>query len=175
MYSDLSSHKKIYKCNECEKSFAYKTVLEIHIGRKHLVTRDVPCLQCDKKFFDKHDLKNHITVVHNEERPFKCDECEYAFKRSSGYYEHKRRHKDTKDYECPVCHKTFKNKKSLVRCMEGHNLEGKHSLVMLPHVTQCSKHLSFRDVILKECTLKKLLQYLSLVLCVQKRLKPKVI
>ena len=151
MYSDLSSHKKIYKCNECEKSFASKTVLEIHIGRKHLVTRDVPCLQCDKKFFDKHDLKNHITVVHNEERPFKCDECEYAFKRSSGYYEHKRRHKDTKDYECPVCHKTFKNKKSLVRCMEGHNLEGQ---TFPCHVAACDAVLKTPE--LQRCHFKRM-------------------
>ena len=149
MYKNLSSHKnfahkKDFECDECDETFAYKNVLEIHIGRKHLVSREVPCVQCNKKFFNKHDLKDHITQVHNEERPFKCDECELTFKRSSNYHTHKKTHKDTKDFECPICHKTFKNKSSIARCINTHNLEGQSFPC---HVATCDAVLKSPDLV----------------------------
>ena len=62
-------------CNECEESFKSETHLKTHVGRKHLVSRDVPCPVCAKMFYDERDLKDHDIQVHRVERKFKCDEC----------------------------------------------------------------------------------------------------
>ena len=130
---------KDVRCDICVETFPYKTLLDIHIGRKHLVLRNVPCDQCSKHFFNKHDVKDHVAQVHQKERPFKCEKCPATFKRSSGYHIHKNTHKTTRDYACPICNKNFKDKPSANRCITLHNFEGQSFPC---HVNNC-------DVILK--------------------------
>ena len=69
-----SIHKGIkpFKCNSCEKEFATKGTLVIHISAIHENKKDYKCKSyektCDKEFALKANLKRHNTAVHNKKK-----------------------------------------------------------------------------------------------------------
>ena len=47
------------------------------------------CEDCGKTYGQPAKLKNHIAVVHRGERPHKCDQCDQSFAYKNGLREHK--------------------------------------------------------------------------------------
>ena len=121
IHNNLNHVEKSFKCTICADAFTYKKLLELHVGRKHLRSRDFPCKECPKKFFCENDVKTHVVQVHSDEKPFSCDICFERFKRNSTWNSHRKTHFDTKDFECPICHKKFKSRASVTNCVYKHD------------------------------------------------------
>jgi hypothetical protein len=71
-------HKKLYKCEECAKTFKYKYRYIMH-NRRHTGEMPFHCDICDKGFAVETFMVYHRRI-HLDERPFKCDECTKAFR-----------------------------------------------------------------------------------------------
>jgi len=104
-----------YKCEWCQKIFAYKQNMDTHILTKHQKTFPFKCDQCTYMTADKQHLKKHIKRIHDNIKDFECTEylcdefgmvrkCEYA---TSGKGELKRHikavHDKIKDAVCDEC------------------------------------------------------------------------
>ncbi|XP_058819623.1 transcriptional repressor CTCF isoform X2 [Topomyia yanbarensis] len=108
----------VFPCNECERSFPLRQLLEIHM-QNHNRERNHPCGMCDKRFFSKYDLAKH-NLTHTGERPFVCVICKSAFSRSTLLTRHQRVHRDQPKYLCMYCNRTFFSDKELQKHSENH-------------------------------------------------------
>ena len=71
------------------------------------------CNQCDKFFAYKSYLKRH-QMIHSDEKPYKCEQCDRRFARKCYLRSHQHTHTDVKLYECRQCNKYFAQKRYLV-------------------------------------------------------------
>ena len=118
-YTDFENHMEIfhddtkpYKCNECDKNFAYKWILIEH-HRVHTGDRPYKCKRCDKAFKQQSHIWSHMKCAHSDDRPHQCDKCDLSFKLKGILKEHIRNvHNREKNHECNICHKRFFNKRS---------------------------------------------------------------
>jgi hypothetical protein len=71
-------NKKLYRCEQCDVTFKFKSKYVLH-NRRH--TGDMPyhCDICNKGFPMKYLVRYHRRL-HFDERPFKCEECTKTFK-----------------------------------------------------------------------------------------------
>jgi len=125
--SDLEQHmlthtgEKNFKCTECERSFARKTVLDCHMYYKHSEERRFQCTVCEKKFKTQHNVKQHMHT-HSTERKFKCSLCDKTFYKSERLKRHMVLHTGEKDHQCPICNRAF-SRFNIKRHMLLHNTE----------------------------------------------------
>ena len=105
------STKKLYKCSQCDKSFAFKSKLFQH-WVTHTGERPYSCNQCNKSYGRKSELVVHQRI-HTGEKPFKCTTCEKCFKTTSELIVHCRTHTGEKPYKCSFCGKKFKTASEL--------------------------------------------------------------
>uniref|UniRef100_A0A1Q3F111 C2h2-type zn-finger protein n=1 Tax=Culex tarsalis TaxID=7177 RepID=A0A1Q3F111_CULTA len=103
----------VFPCNECERSFPLRQLLEIHM-QNHNRSRNFPCENCDKRFFSKYDLAKH-NLTHTGERPFICIICKAAFSRSTLLTRHQKVHKDQPKFLCMFCERTFLSNEELAK------------------------------------------------------------
>lgn len=101
----------LFPCNECNRTFLLKQMLDLHMTR-HKKERSDECDYCNKKFFSKYDLAKHV-LTHSEEKPFKCTVCDKGFTRSNLLSRHEKQHTDQLHFECSFCDKTFLNASEL--------------------------------------------------------------
>ena len=95
-----------FECNICEKAFANRYELRIHMDT-HKKERTFKCDKCEKAFTESRYLKSH-KHLHDEEKPFKCNNCPKAFKLSQYLKRHFRIHRGEKPFKCNNCPKAFK-------------------------------------------------------------------
>ena len=67
---------KQFQCTACDKKFAKKTNLQIHISYVHLRRYKDPCDQCDRMFYSKREKERHINGVHLKLKPYSCPICD---------------------------------------------------------------------------------------------------
>lgn len=68
------------RCTECDKRFAARQILQVHL-QTHSTTRKVfSCVECNLSFADKSQARNHDEKVHPDRRPFWCCHCKKSFK-----------------------------------------------------------------------------------------------
>ncbi|XP_031639289.1 zinc finger protein 91-like [Contarinia nasturtii] len=132
---------KKHKCNICNYSASYKSILTRHI-RVHTGKKPFVCEICAKAFKEKITLKRH-KIVHAAQFPFGCSKCGNGFiqeidkinhetkckcpqyqchlcKSTTRYLsnlsnlkQHMRIHNGVKPFKCTVCSRTFSMKSSL--------------------------------------------------------------
>ncbi|XP_012059213.1 PREDICTED: zinc finger and BTB domain-containing protein 24-like [Atta cephalotes] len=97
---------KVHACDQCERTFALRQALLLHVQRIHIRARNYKCNECEKNFFNKHDLVKHLSI-HSQEKPHSCSICEKQFSRLTSLQRHKKVHKDETHYACSHCDNEF--------------------------------------------------------------------
>ena len=82
--------EKQFKCDQCDKSFAIKSILKTHYESHHAKTTLYQCEQCPKTFWMKEYLRTHVKMIHENHRPHKCDICQQGFYYKRDVISHKK-------------------------------------------------------------------------------------
>ena len=86
----LHTGEKDFQCQVCEKKFAQKGNLKLHM-LTHTKVKAHECDICKKKFSQKSNLVTHFRI-HLGEKPYGCAECGKWFTHPSGRNQHIRTH-----------------------------------------------------------------------------------
>ncbi|RVE60859.1 hypothetical protein OJAV_G00185310 [Oryzias javanicus] len=116
----LRSYDKVYKCEECGKTFFKMHLLKSHLS-VHSKNTDFQCDVCGKKFGAKRALNLH-SWSHAEERPHKCDLCEKTFGLKSLLQAHRKNHNK---WQCHLCNKSLSSSRVLAWHLLSHS-ENRH-------------------------------------------------
>ena len=137
----MDTHKKElpFQCDKCEKAFTESRYLKSH---KHLHDEKRPfkCNQCPKAFKLSQHLKTHFRI-HTGERPFKCNECPKAFTQSEDLKRHSRIHTGERPYKCNECPKAFRKSGDLKDHLRIHSGERPFKCHKCPKAFKRSEYL----------------------------------
>lgn len=117
---------KIWHCGQCDKSFAQRSLLQMHICARN-PNRPYQCGHCSQEFAHPNELRTHA-VIHSGKKPFKCGFCSRTFAGATTLNNHVRTHTGERPFTCNKCYKTFsqasqlsKHKRSLYECFPRDN------------------------------------------------------
>jgi len=94
---------KPHKCTVCNKRFATKGNLSVHI-QMHTEQKSYSCPECEKCYNSSNSLRQHM-YIHSSK--YKCSECGKCFHSNCALKIHRRTHSGAKLFECRVCSKRF--------------------------------------------------------------------
>ncbi len=85
-----------HKCEECNKTFANKTLLQIHVDGVHLKLQKYVCEKCGKGFRVKAYYTTHIEqpscdFLTSRDKIYKCESCSDEFPMLKNYIGHHRK------------------------------------------------------------------------------------
>ncbi len=105
-----NNEAELHKCQVCEYSTYYKSILNRHVAAKHtLTTPRVKCgLVVDKRYYKLH-LKRHEGIPKNHQ----CQTCKKHFGSVSNLRRHEDTHKSIKNWRCNQCNKSYTHKSTL--------------------------------------------------------------
>lgn len=103
--SSDGSDANLFNCGQCGKSFAQRSVLQIHVC-PNMPRKPYHCGQCSQTFDYPNELRTHA-VVHVGEKPFKCGYCSRSFAGATTLHNHVRTHTGEKPFSCVRCGKNF--------------------------------------------------------------------
>lgn len=111
--SSDNSDGSYFNCGQCGKSFAQRSVLQIHVcpRRPH---KPYHCGHCNQSFDYPNELRMHA-VIHAGEKPFKCGYCSRSFAGATTLHNHVRTHTGEKPFTCERCGKNFTQASQLHR------------------------------------------------------------
>jgi len=126
-----SSSERPYSCQECNTFFKTKSGLNEHCKRQHSSEMPNSCEECSKTYTNKRALEQHVKRFHHS-KPVDCEQCSKAFRSGYALKEHILRvHPYQKPYSCEECSKTFATKGFLETHVKTH--------VKSIHCEQCPK------------------------------------
>ena len=95
---------KIFSCNECGSTCQSRSMLQIHIGAKHLNIK-YQCDQCDFISRYNHDLRRHKDIKHNGKK-YNCVKCDHQVLTKKALKVHQiRRHEEIQEHGTCNCKK----------------------------------------------------------------------
>ncbi|XP_005113545.2 uncharacterized protein LOC101851472 [Aplysia californica] len=101
-----------YICSKCHAGYNNKTNFVDHMN-KHTGEKPYACPQCDKRFAYRSMLSRHKVYAHSSARPFSCEFCAKSFRFNSSLAEHRVLHTGVSRNVCGSCQKAFGAKSSL--------------------------------------------------------------
>ncbi|KAL9699410.1 hypothetical protein quinque_002851 [Culex quinquefasciatus] len=118
----------LFKCEQCDKSFAKKFQLNAH-QVQHVPEEDRNCIcpQCDKAFATTAKLNVHLKLRHQPQKIHVCDVCAKSFKSKVQFDRHCKEHDESYQevrLQCKICSKWLKNASSLRKHLQRHDGEG---------------------------------------------------
>lgn len=136
-----------FRCDECPKSFQWKTSLLKHQA-VHDAMKRYSCENCNKIFTDPSNLQRHIRSQHVGARCHTCTECGKTFATSSGLKQHQHIHSSIKPFQCEVCLKAYTQFSNLCRHKRMHadcrqQIKCKDCGQAFSTMTSLSKHKRF--------------------------------
>ena len=135
-------HKNIrFNCDKCEKSFARKDRLTLHIQSVHENVQ-YNCDKCDKIFPRNYYLYRHIQTVHKNVR-YNCDKCDKSFSRKDHLKHHVQSVHENVRYNCDKCDKSYYDKSTLRK-----HIQSVHDKVRY-NCDKCDKSFSQKNVLKK--------------------------
>ncbi|XP_055614071.1 transcription factor grauzone-like [Uranotaenia lowii] len=117
-YTHVTDEQKIFKCDECDASFAKSYHLTSH-KMKHtsIAEKRFYCAPCDIAFRTNQSYKTHQHSKHGAAAKYVCDICARGFRQRSDLVTHQLSHTaeglEQLKIQCEHCHKWMKNKKSI--------------------------------------------------------------
>lgn len=112
--------KKTVYCSQCDFSCYTKQQLGVH-QTKH--DKRFVCDICNKRFAQKSQLDVHVNAVHYNQRPYVCILCKKSFKTKGSHDAHMIVHTDTRNYQCPHCDKKCRKRYDLTLHIRTHTGE----------------------------------------------------
>lgn len=103
----IHRYNDIVVCEECNKTFRSKYVLQSHIRYAHRNLTDHACKICGKVFPSLTRMQYHVNR-HSWKRDKVCKFCPKAFFREAVLKIHMRSHTNERPYICEVCAKSFR-------------------------------------------------------------------
>lgn len=101
----------VYQCNACDRTFAMRKQLRMHIKREHLMDKRHRCDECDMRFFTITDLKRHSSKHAGVRHP--CSVCLKTYASVRTLKTHMQLHMDERTLKCDHCTKSFSKKTGL--------------------------------------------------------------
>ena len=155
------NNKDCHSCNTCDKVFMYKKDLLKHI-KEHDPTKEdkfYSCDICNKSFVKESEMTEH-SIVHKSltqkdnleptetllqnigenfvtTSGYSCNVCDKVFVKKLELVEHKRIHKDERNFKCDHCYRGFKTKSILKK-----HLKLMHSCIDQDTCEFCNKSFS---------------------------------
>ena len=108
-----------YECKPCQKTFANKHNLTVHIQSKHEGIK-YACDKCDNQFTQKSHLTTHIQSKHEGIR-YTCDQCDFQAKHQSHLTTHIQSKHEGIKYECDQC-----DYQATLKCNLTTHIQSKH-------------------------------------------------
>jgi len=111
---NLICREKIYKCEECGRSFHFQYMLKSHV-RIHSEDRSEQCPKCPMRFKGKDGLFHHVRWVAVTVRKHKSKQSLFAFHSAPFYFYPPRdvHRAEEEKPRCSLCKTTFKQERSL--------------------------------------------------------------
>lgn len=131
-----------FKCANCAKTYAYKSVLDLHLLTH---TRQYPfkCSLCAKGFPTYTTLRYHI-YSHSEESLYKCSVCNFSTDHQTTMKTHEANHTKRNTYSCTDCNYSTKKGYLFLKHREEHNYgKGKFQCA------HCNYSTDIRDCIIQ--------------------------
>lgn len=97
---------RIFKCNECSKSFNRLSSLGFHIKVIHEKQGKFKCHTCDEEFGTKEKYKAHVSL-HGPEDKVLCKGCKKVFDSLKLYYAHAKQNPGVHCFLCKLCLRKF--------------------------------------------------------------------
>ncbi|XP_055545334.1 zinc finger protein 62 homolog isoform X2 [Wyeomyia smithii] len=95
-------HTDKFECTECGARHTQKTTLQFHMETKHSDGSVFKCSDCEQTFASRFYLYRH-SILHKKGKRFQCDFCPKSFLETIQLKNHRRTHTGEKPFECPVC------------------------------------------------------------------------
>ncbi|XP_047208478.1 zinc finger protein 3 homolog [Girardinichthys multiradiatus] len=102
-------------CRLCGLAFIRDCDLIRHVDESHTGQKAFKCFECNKEFARKDSLTLHLRV-HTGEKPHRCPFCGKFFTQTSNLRVHMRKHTGEKPYFCSSCGKMVAHSYHLKTC-----------------------------------------------------------
>jgi len=107
---EAAGRKQLFECNYCHRKFIYKSWLEGHIQRMHLMI-NYKCESCGAVVNRQDNLKQHTNSIHNRgensAKTYTCEHCLSVFYDRSNLNRHKKEIHTDPHIPCTKCDQMF--------------------------------------------------------------------